>query len=82
MKLSWNTRHQKLPTNYQLCVKRLKGLKRRLDKDPEIAQEYNEVIQEQSPEKVTEDEQNEKILFTTSLCRQKNCGNDQTENCF
>ena len=37
VKLPWKAGHQTLPSNYQLCVNRLKGLKRRLDKDPGIA---------------------------------------------
>ena len=65
VRLPWKAACQTLPSKYQLCVNRLKGLKMRLDKDPEIAQEYNEVTQEQLKEgiieKVTEDEPNENI---------------------
>ena len=67
VKLPWKAGHQTLLSNYQLCVNRLKGLKRRLDKDPEIAQEYNENIREQLKEgiieKVAEDEPSEKIHY-------------------
>ena len=59
VKLPWKVRHQMLPSNHHLCVNSLKTLKGLLDKEPEIAQEYDEVIQEQLKEgiieKVTED---------------------------
>ena len=43
-----------LPTNYQLCCSRLRGLNRRLNKDTALAKEYNEVIQEQLREGIIE----------------------------
>ena len=66
VKLPWSGTPD-ITCNYQLCVNRLKELKQRLNKDPEIAREYNEVIQEQLKEgiieKVTEDQPNEKIHY-------------------
>ena len=57
LEVEWNNRYEvKLPfkenqamieDNYNLSVKRLDNLKRRLDKKPKLLQEYNEIIQSQ-----------------------------------
>ena len=44
VELPWKENHPVLPDNYQLSEKRLKHLLTRLRKDPEILQEYNNVI--------------------------------------
>lgn len=45
--LPWKEFHEPLADNYQLSVKRLKGLLQRLKHDPEILKEYNWTIEEQ-----------------------------------
>ena len=54
MRLPWKAGYGRLPTNYQLCWSQLRGLNRRLNKDPALAKEYNEIIQEQSREDIIE----------------------------
>ena len=54
VRLPWKAGDGRLPMNYQLCCSRLRGLNRRLDKDPVLAKEYNEVIQEQLREGIIE----------------------------
>ena len=36
-----------LPSNYELSLSRMKGQIRKLRKEPEVLEEYNEVIKEQ-----------------------------------
>ena len=36
-----------LPSNYDLCCKRLDGLLRRLQQIPELLREYNDIISDQ-----------------------------------
>ena len=54
MELPWKESHPVLPDNYQLSEKRLKHLLTRLRKDPEILQEYDNVIKEQLKEGMVE----------------------------
>ena len=45
--LPWRTSLQKISLNYQLCLKRLKSLLRRLRQDPQLLKAYNCTIEEQ-----------------------------------
>ena len=45
--LPWREFHQPLPDNYNLSLRRLKGLLQRLRRDPKILQEYCTIIQDQ-----------------------------------
>ena len=45
--LPWKDPHQLLPDNYQLCVRRLQGLLRRLRQDPKLLLEYDSIIKNQ-----------------------------------
>ena len=54
VRLPWKAGYGRLPMNYQLCHSRLRGLKRRLNKNLALAKEYNEIIQEQSREDIIE----------------------------
>lgn len=45
--LPWNDAHSTIPDNYQLCLRRLEGLLRRLRPSPETQEEYNSIIQDQ-----------------------------------
>jgi hypothetical protein len=54
VELPWKESHPVLPDNYQLSEKRLKHLLTRLRKDPEILQEYDNVIREQLKEGIVE----------------------------
>ena len=45
--LPWKEFHRPLPDNYELSLKRLKGLLQKLKRDPEILKEYSAIIQEQ-----------------------------------
>jgi hypothetical protein len=45
--LPWKEHHPPLPSNYELSVRRLTGLLRRLRKDPQLLQEYDAVIRDQ-----------------------------------
>ena len=45
--LPWMEFQRPLPDNYQLSVKRLQGLLRRLNQDPQILREYDSTIKEQ-----------------------------------
>ena len=47
-----------LPDNYQLSLKRLYGLLRRLRQDPEILQEYNSIIQKQLHDRIVQKVEN------------------------
>ena len=54
VELPWKESHPVLPDNYQLREKRLKHLLTRLRKDPEMLQEYDNVIKEQLKEGIVE----------------------------
>ena len=47
VKLPWKEPHPPLPDNYQLSLKRLTGLLRWLQRDPQILSEYDAVIADQ-----------------------------------
>ena len=54
-KLPFKEEHPLLPDNYSVCVKRLGSLIGRLQKTPEILQEYHKVIQDQITSGVVEE---------------------------
>lgn len=45
--LPWKEFHEPLPSNYALCLKRLRGLLTRLKQDPHILKEYDSTIRDQ-----------------------------------
>ena len=45
--LPWKDFHEPLPDNYHLCVKRLRGLLRRLSHEPDVLERYDATIKEQ-----------------------------------
>ena len=45
--LPWREFHDPLPDNYQLSLRRLQGLLRRLKQEPAILKEYDEIIRDQ-----------------------------------
>ena len=45
--LPWKDQHPLLPDNYQLSLKRLRGLLHRLRQNPSVLQEYDRIIQNQ-----------------------------------
>ena len=47
VQLPWKPTHRALPTNLQLCKKRLKSLVKKLQSTPEVLMKYDEVIQDQ-----------------------------------
>ena len=47
VQLPWKTTHAPLNDHYQLCLKRLQGLVRRLQQEPEVLREYDATIKEQ-----------------------------------
>jgi len=52
--LPWREYHESLPDNYDLSLRRLQGLLRRLRQDPAILKEYNAIIQDQLSKGVVE----------------------------
>ena len=52
--LPWKTPHPILPDNYDLSVKRLTNLLKRLRQDPEVLREYDSVIREQLSKGIVE----------------------------
>ena len=44
VKLPWKEGHNALPSNYNISLKRLKGQLGKLRKEPEILEEYDNVI--------------------------------------
>ena len=44
---SWKDPHPVLPDNYSLCLRRLRGLLRRLRQDPDVFREYDSIIRDQ-----------------------------------
>ena len=67
--LPWKDPHPTLPDNYQLSLKRLQGLLRRLQHDQGVLQEYNAIIQNQIQQGIVEvvehhdHSENEKIHY-------------------
>ena len=52
--LPWKEFHKPLTDNYQLCVKRLNGLLKRLRSNPEILKQYDATIREQLKNEIIE----------------------------
>jgi len=52
--LPWKETRGVLPSNYELSLKRLMGLLRRLGQSPEVFQQYDEVIREQLSNEIVE----------------------------
>jgi len=48
VQLPWKEGHPALADNYQLCLKRLHGLMKRLKQDPAILQEYDTTTKNKS----------------------------------
>ena len=54
VQLPWKKPRQDLPNNYELSLKRLKGLLRRLRNDPDVLREYDTVIKTQLNQGIVE----------------------------
>ena len=54
VKLPWKEGHDSLPSNYELSLSRMKSEIRKLRKEPEILEEYDAVMKEQSDSGVIE----------------------------
>ena len=54
VQLPWKEGHPALADNYQLCLRRLQGLTKRLKQDPAILQEYDATIQNQMKQGIVE----------------------------
>ena len=52
--LPWKKFYQPLPDNYDLSLRRLKGLLQRLRRDPKILEEYSAIIQDQFDNRIIE----------------------------
>ena len=52
--LPWKPTHRPLPTNLQLCKKRLAGLLKKLKTTPKLLTDYNNIIQDQLQQGVVE----------------------------
>ena len=53
--LPWKQQHKPLPENYQLCVRRLDSLLKRLRQTPDVMQQYDSTIREQIEAGIVED---------------------------
>ena len=53
--LPWKDVHPPLPDNYQLALKRLRGLQRRLQQQPTLLKEYDAIIQDQVKQGIVEE---------------------------
>ena len=53
--LPWKQQHKPLPENYQLSLRRLEGLIKRLRQSPDVLKEYDDTIQEQIQARIVED---------------------------
>ena len=64
VRLPWKDNHPTVPSDYELCVNRLRSLQRKLLKEPELVKEYDQIIEEQINhgivERIPEEEQKEK----------------------
>ena len=86
--LPWRAGCKDLPENYDLCVKRLYGLQRRLQQDPSLCQAYDEVIREQLRNGIIEQvpessEPPEKsTLPTPSSCAEEGQSHIEGEDCL
>ena len=54
VELPWKDPHPTLPDNYQLCLRRLYGLVRRLKQDPDVLHEYDSIIHDQIQQGIVE----------------------------
>jgi hypothetical protein len=52
--LPWKEAHPTLPTNYDLCLKRLNGVLRKLKNDPHLLNEYERIISDQLKKGIVE----------------------------
>ena len=55
MSLPWKLQHKLLPDNYQLSLRRLEGLLKRLRQTPDVQTKYDDTIQEQIQTGIVED---------------------------
>ena len=62
VQLPWKTPLQDLPNNYDLSLKRLNGLLRRLKQEPDILTEYNSVIKTQLQQGIVEPIENQSLV--------------------
>ena len=53
--LPWRLDRSKLSNNYDICVKRLHGLRRRLQQDPELLAVYDGILKDQLRGGIIED---------------------------
>ena len=53
--LPWKEHHRLLPDNYEVAISRLNSVLKRLKKTPELLQEYNHIIEEQSERGIVSD---------------------------
>ena len=54
VQLPWKTPRRDLPNNYELSLKRLRGLLRRLRNDPDVLREYDTIIKNQLQQGIVE----------------------------
>ena len=47
MELPWKENYPAISSEYELCLSRLKCVKRKLLKEPEVIHEYNRTVEEQ-----------------------------------
>ena len=47
VQLPWKENRPTVPSDYELCVNRLRSLQRKLLKEPELIKEYDQIIEEQ-----------------------------------
>ena len=76
--LPWRENMPTLPSNYEVCVSRLISLVWRLKREPEVLEQYDDVIQDQIQNNIIEivdlehhDVPEEKTLSHTLLCLKK-----------
>ena len=79
--LPWKDIHPPLPDNYELALKHLRGLQRRLWQQPALLKEYDAIIQEQIKQGVVEVVAIECTIYpTTLLCSR--ISNYKDTNCL
>lgn len=54
VELLWKESHPSLPDNYNLSLKRLHGVSRRLNQDPDVLREYDSIIKDQIQRDIVE----------------------------
>ena len=87
--LPWKDPHPVLPDNYQLCVKRLHGLLRRLRQDPNMLDQYDSIIRDQIKQGIvqpveppTDYSGRQGALLTTPRGDSSRQRNNKAENCI